>query len=407
MEPWYNPGVPAIDRLADSPESVGVDPEKLEALFQRAEREVREGLLPSCQIALARRGRLAGMRSFGRVSHQGAAERVPAGNETLYAVFSCTKAITSAAAWLLIQEGKLALDERVADVVPEFGSHGKHAVRVAHLMTHTAGFPYAPYPPSEWSDPAARLERFRSWRLDWEPGSRFEYHPTSSMWVVAELIERRSGQDFRAFVRSRIAQPLGLDDLHLGLPRELHARLADIEHVGRALTKQELDELGFPDVPEGEVTEEAIQGFNRATVREAGVPGGGGVMTAGDLALFYQALLDGRSADGTRLWTSEMLREALCIHSGGLRDRWFRQRANRGLGVVIAGGEERATLGFGRTGSERIFGHGGAGGQIGWADPETGISLGYCTNGFDRNQLRQARRGVGISSRAALCALAD
>jgi CubicO group peptidase (beta-lactamase class C family) len=398
--------MPATDLLAESPESVGVDPEKLEALFDRAEREVREGLLPSCQIALARRGKLAGMRSFGRVRRQGGPEE-PADDATLYAVFSCSKAITSAAAWLLIQEGKLALDERVADVVPEFGSNGKDLVRVEHLLTHTAGFPHAPYPQREWHDRGARLERFRRWRLDWEPGSRFEYHPTSSMWVIAELIERRSGQDFREFVRARIAQPLGLDDLRLGLPRELQHRLADITHVGRALTPEELAELGFPEIPEGEVTEPAIRAFNETHVREAGVPGGGGVMTAGDLALFYQALIDGRAHDGTMLWTPEMLRDARRIRTGDLADPWFNQRANRGLGVVIAGGEERAYFGFGRTGSAQIFGHGGAGGQIGWADPESGISLGYCTNGFDRNQLRQARRGVGISSRAAICALPD
>jgi CubicO group peptidase (beta-lactamase class C family) len=398
--------MPATDFLAGSPESIGVDPDALEALFERAEREVREGLLPSCQIALARRGRLAGIRSFGRVRHEGGPERA-AGHDTLYVVFSCTKAITSAAAWLLIQEGKLALDERVADVVPEFASHGKESVRVEHLLTHTAGFPYAPYPQREWHDRAARLDRFRRWRLDWEPGSRFEYHSTSSLWVVAELIERRSGLDLRDFVRARIAEPLGLEDLRLGLPRELHHRLADVAHVGRALTPEELAELGYPDIPEGEVTEAAIRGFNEPHVREAGVPGGGGVMTAGDLALFYQALLHGRAPDGTQLWTPAMLREARRIRTGELRDPWFRQPANRGLGLVVAGGDERVYLGFGRTGSAGMFGHGGAGGQIGWADPESGISLGYCTNGFDRNRLRQARRGVAISSRAAVCALPD
>ena len=397
--------MPAPDFFAESPESVGVDPEKLEALFGRAEREVREGLLPSCQIALARRGRIAGMRSFGRVRHQG--RPADATDQTLYLIFSCTKAITSAAAWLLIQEGKLGLEERVADLIPEFASHGKDAIVVEQLLTHTAGFPYAPYPQSEWPDRDARLRRFARWRLNWEPGSRFEYHPTSSMWVVAELIERRSGQDYRDFVRTRVAEPLGLDDLRIGLPRELHQRLADIEHVGRELTPEELAELGFPQIPEGEVTEQAIQGFNEAPVREAGVPGGGGATTAGDLALFYQALLDGRAPDGSQLWTPEMLAEARRVRSGSFRDPIFGKPANRGLGVVIAGGEEAAWLGFGRTGSPQTFGHGGAGGQIGWVDPVSGISLGYCTNGFDRNRLRQARRGVGISSRAAVCALPD
>jgi CubicO group peptidase (beta-lactamase class C family) len=68
---------------------------------------------------------------------------------------------------------------------------------------------------------------------------------------------------------------------------------------------------------------------------------------------------------------------------------------------MVAEREGRNLRGFGHTGSELMFGHGGAGGQIAWADPVSGISLGYCTNGFDRNRIRQGRRGVGISSRAA------
>ena len=81
----------------------------------------------------------------------------------------------------------------------------------------------------------------------------------------------------------------------------------------------------------------------------------------------------------------------------------IRRLANRSLGLVIAGDSDRTFRGFGHTNSSRTFGHMGAGGQVAWADPETGISFGYCTNGCDRNPLRQGRRGVGLSSRAASC----
>jgi len=392
--------MPDARYFADSPEQVGVDSKRLEALFARAEREVREGLLPSVQIAVARAGKIAGMRSFGRVSHE---ERpAPATNDTLYMVFSCTKAITSAAAWLLIQEGKLSTDERVADIIPEFATNGKDVVTVEQLFTHTAGFPLAPYPPAEWGDREKRLERFRRWRLNWQPGTCFEYHPTSSMWVVAEIIERLAGTDLREFVRTRIAEPLGLPDLRVGLPRSLHHRLADVVYVGDAPTPEELRQLGFPVIPEGEVTEQAIVGFNHPLAREAAVPGGGGTMTAADLALFYQALLAAGHGNGpASLWKPETIRTARQIRSGDLRDPIFGKRANRALGVVIAGDADRTYRGFGRTGSPEMFGHGGAGGQIAWGDPESGISLGYCTNGFDRHPVRQARRGVAISSLAA------
>jgi CubicO group peptidase (beta-lactamase class C family) len=395
--------MPADHFFAASPQSVGIDPEKLQALFQRAEKEVRDGLLPSVQIAVARHGKIAGMRTFGRVTHDG--RQAAATNDTLYVVFSATKAITSAAAWLLMEEGKLSTDERVADIIPEFGTHGKDVITVEQLLTHTAGFPYAPFVPTDWPDRTKRLERFRRWRLNWEPGTRFEYHPTSSMWVVAEIIERRAGMAYGDFVRQRIAVPLGLSDVHVGLPPALHGRLADIVHVGSRPTAEELQAMGFPAIPEGEVTEDALQAFNDAPFREVGVPGGGGVMTAGDLALFYQALLaDGRAHDGTPVWRPETIRTAREIRSGDLTDPWFGKRANRGLGIIIAGDADRTFRGFGHTGSPLMFGHNGAGGQLAWGDPETGISLGYCTNGLDRHPVRQARRGVAISSLSAALA---
>ena len=79
--------------------------------------------------------------------------------------------------------------------------------------------------------------------------------------------------------------------------------------------------------------------------------------------------------------------------------------ANRALGIVVAGGDGKANLrGFGRTNSAEAFGHPGFGGQIGWADPATGISFGYLTNGFDRNDLREGRRSVAVCSLAGACA---
>jgi CubicO group peptidase (beta-lactamase class C family) len=387
--------------FAETPEEVGIDSGKLEALFERAEREVREGLLPSAQIALARNGRIAGMRTFGSVTHDG--RPAEATNETLYGVFSSTKALTSAAAWLVIQDGKLSTDEIVAEIVPEFGTNGKDVIHVEQLFTHTSGFPHAPFRPEEFLDRERRLERFAEWRLNWEPGSRYEYHPSSSMYVIAEIIERRSGTAYGEFIRTRIAEPLGLDDLWVGLPRELHGRLADIVHVGEELTDADYRELGVPPPPATEVTEEAIAHFNRPEAREAGIPGGGGTMTAGELALFYQALVnEGRSLDGQQIWKPETLRSALRVRTGELRDLHLGYLVNRALGVVIAGDEDRNARGFGHTNSAGSFGHSGAGGQIGWADPATGISLGYCTNAHDRNPVRWARRTIGISSRAAL-----
>jgi CubicO group peptidase (beta-lactamase class C family) len=153
------------------------------------------------------------------------------------------------------------------------------------------------------------------------------------------------------------------------------------------------------------VTEEALSAFNTAEVRASCVPGGSGVMSAAELALFYQALLDGGArVCGRTLWQPATLADALRV-----RNRFpdiFGTPVNRALGVVVAGDDKRNARGFGHTNSPLAFGHGGAGGQLGWADPATGISLGYCTNGHDRNVFRQGRRSISIANRAAVCALA-
>ena len=395
--------MPAAHQIAEHPREVGLDPVRVDELFKRARREVSEGLLPSCQIAIARNGKIGAMKTFGHAVQGG--DDKPATDATLYCVFSCTKAIVSSAIWILLGDRKLDLNERAADIVPEFATNGKDAITVEHLLLHTGGFPNAPYAQTHWLDHDKRLERFKAWRLEFPVGERFIYHATSAFWVLAEIIERRSGQDFRVFVRDRIARPLGLPDLRLGIPRGEHARMADIIHVGAALTPEEMKKLGLPPMPETEVTETAINGFNDPIVRESGVPGGGGIMTAGELALFYQGLLHNPpTADGSPVWKPETLREALRVRSGDYFDPIFKYKCNRALGLIVAGGDGLANYrGFGKTNSPSTFGHNGAGGQLGWGDPATGVSLGYCTNGFDRNDLRQGRRGVAISSFAAVC----
>lgn len=380
------------ESLRCSIDEAGLSPAKVDELLARARREVDAGLLSAVQVAVARHGKVAVLATYG-----------DADDGSLFCVFSATKAITSAAAWLLMQEGKLNEDAPVADSIPAFATHGKEAVRVQQLFTHTAGFPAAPFRPLDWLDKARREERYAQWRLSWPPGSRFEYHPSSSMWVVAELIERRTGQSFSDFVRQRIAAPLGLDDLHLGLPSSERHRAALCEHAGEAMTDQDWRNLGLPPPPVTEVTEDVILSFNRPEVCAVGVPGGGAFAGAAELALFYQGLLHG-GLGGGRIWDSAMLRRARKVLTGDLRDL-MGVAANRGLGIVIAGDEKRSLRGFGKTNSAQAFGHNGAGGQLAWADPATGLSLGYCTRTHDRNAIRQGRRGVAISSIAASCAL--
>jgi CubicO group peptidase (beta-lactamase class C family) len=381
----------AADKLADA-EAAGLNPARVIRLLERARREVDEGLLPAVQIAVARDGRVVLAECFGTAEPQ-----------SLVCVFSATKAFTAAAAWTLIEEGGLAEHERVAAIIPEFASNGKDVVTVEQLFTHTAGFPHAPFRPLDWLDRDRRLARFRQWRLTWPPGSRFEYHPTASMWVIAEIIERRAGMDFRDFLRQRVIEPLGLNDCYVGLPDHENHRVLACCCVGEALTAADYVRLGLPEPPQTEVTEDAILNFNKPEIRAVGVPGGGGIMSASALALFYQGLLHGGRA-GNQVWSPAMLASARQVRSGTFSDPLHGKLANRALGLIIAGDEDRHYRGFGHGNSAETFGHNGAGGQLAWADPATGLSLGYVTSGHDRNAIRQGRRGVAIGSlAAALC----
>jgi CubicO group peptidase (beta-lactamase class C family) len=381
--------------LASKPEDVGIESERLEAVFARAKRDIDAGVLPSAQVAVARQGKVAGVRAFGSAV-QGGVEQ-PATERTLYGIFSCTKAVVAAAVWLLFEERLLRLDERVAAIVPEFATNGKDVVTVEQVLTHTSGFPHAPYHPDRWDDRAQRLEAFSNWRLTWEPGSRFEYHATSAHWVLAEIIERRTGVEFRSFIRERITGPMGLDELFVGLPEEHDARVADVRYVTEPVE---------PPGGWGEVTPEAILRLNQPHVRRVGVPGGGGIASAAELALFYQPLVNGgETVDGQRVLKPETIEFATQVRTDGRHRDWFDTPVNRGLSVIIAGGDGLAYMrGFGRTTSPRAFGHAGAGGQIGWGDPETGISVGYVTNGF-ADWMAMGRRVTAISSLAANCAL--
>lgn len=373
-----------------SPEDVGVSSEALGELLARARKEVDEGLLPSSQIALAKDGRLVAFETFGDAT-----------NDTRYVIFSATKPFVASTVWLLLAEGKLSVTQRVAEIVPEFGTNGKDVITVEHVMLHTSGFPTPIFNPRHWDDRELRLQAFAQWGLDYEPGTRYWYHPTSAHWVLAEIIERVTGEDFRDVVRKRVVEPVGLPSFALGGAAAAEGPFAALELRGEPMTPDELEALlGIRELPFTEAADENLPNLNDPDARAVGIPGGGGVATAADLALFYQALMSNPNG----LWDPELLADVTGRVWNNLPDPLLRVPASRGLGVIIAGDDGRANMrGFGHTGSPRRFGHNGAAGQIAWGDPETGISFGYCTNGIDRHMLRQGRRGVGLSSRAGAC----
>jgi len=277
-------------------------------------------------------------------------------------------------------------------------------ITIEQLLIHTAGIPHAPMGPPDWADRPSRLARFAQWRLNWEPGTRCEYHPTSAHWVLAEIIDRVAGMDYREFITARLADPLGLGTLRLGVAPDQQGDINTLAIVGIPPTAQEIEVVtGISGIEISEVTDQTLLRFNDPDTRALGVPGGGAVATAADVALFYQALL----YNPGDLWTPEILADGTGRIRCSLLDPMLGVAANRSLGLVIAGGDGKAARrGMPKTASPRTFGHHGVGGQVAWADPDTGISFCFLTNGLDASPIRAGIRGLALSNRAAACATA-
>ena len=325
-------------------------------LERAAGQEVEHGLT-ACQVAVACDGEVLWTRTFGRASP-----------ETRFWVASATKPIVSSAVFHLIADGRLDIARPVAHYAPEFAANGKHAVTVEQVLLMTCGFPDAPMASADGGNPARRIEQLASWTLEFEPGTRYAYHGESAHWVLAELIERVTGEHFCDFVEERVTRPLGLPRL-LGIPR---AEQTDIAQLSDS------------------ADEETRSLYDYASKIEVGEPGGGGVMTAATLARFYQGLLDNPGA----LWDHAILVDGVGNVRCRLPDPLMKLPANRTLGVVVGAG-------FGATwgSSPTAFGWPGAGGQIGFAEPATGVSFAFLQMG-DVDQITHFVRGVQMSNLA-------
>lgn len=373
------------------PRTLSLEPLAIDALLAEAERQRAAAGLVSCQLAIARNG------SLGVFATLGAAPEASS-----YAVYSVSKPLLAGACWLLQGQGLIEPGASVSHYIPEFTGGGKEQVRVEHLLTHTAGFPNAVMGPPEWFEREQRLQRMCEWELEWVPGSRCVYHPTSSYWVLAEIVQRASDVDYRDFILRHITGPLGIRGFRLGVPEQEQGAINTVTSVGDVASAAELrdcfGEAGqAPENPDHKL----LILMNDPAVRALGVPGGGGVGTAADIALYYQALLQ----NPAHLWEPDTLADATSRIRARQPDPHTGIPANRSLGMIIQGDDgygARRGMGNART-SPRTFGHHGAGGQVAWADPRSGLSFCFLTDSLDRNAVRVARRGPLLSDLAAAC----
>jgi CubicO group peptidase (beta-lactamase class C family) len=343
------------------PEALGLDPTRLEQLYGLIERHVAEGRYPGAQVALARRGRLAALRTFGQARL--APEPVGATDQTLWLLYSQTKMIVAAAVWQLVDRGAVSFADRIADHVPEFARHGKGEITLHQLLTHQGGFPTAQVGMEAWRDRELRRALVCDFTLDWTPGTNVQYHAGSAFSVAAVLIEAVTGRDFREVIRRDLLDPVGLSDVHVGVPAALHPRCAHM-HV-----PEDGQQVGLAE----NNTDEHF---------EAGRPSGGGYATAAGMAAFYQVLAAGGALNGVRVLSPRVVRYATRNHTEGRVDGATGLSMNRGLGPSVRGSVAAGAQirGLGTIAPPGTFGHGGAGSSYSWADPESGLSFSYLSN---------------------------
>ena len=286
--------------------------------------------------------------------------------QSRYILQSVGRTVVAATVWKLLGEGLLSVDERVGDIIPEFATNGKEVVTVEQVLTHTAGFPFAPLGYPKMLDRARRLDAFSKWRLDWEPGSRLQFHLTGAAWLIAELVERRTGVTFAEYLRGEIVDPLGLT-LQLPVPAdEYHRVLAAPVATDRTSDDQEVDPWGPWYLANPEVL-------------SAGEPSHSITGTAADMALLFQALAH------SGLWKNGIVGEATRIRrsEAPYGDKLYGgsdEIANLALFCMVSG--EIGGPWTPRTGSPRTFGNGGAPCQLAFMDPEAGTSFAFLTNGY-------------------------
>jgi CubicO group peptidase (beta-lactamase class C family) len=362
--------------LASSgPSALGFAQAPLDQLSRLIDGHIKAGRYPGAQIALARHGKLALVKTFGDAALE--PSRLPAADDTLWLLYSNTKVITACAVWLLVERGALRFTDTVAEHVPGFEAHGKGGITLLQLLTHQGGFPNADVPREAWDDHELLRRVVCSFTLEFTPGTRMHYHGRAAHWTAAVLIEALTKQDYRIFIRDNVVDPLGLGgELFVGLPEVEGKRAADIHE------------------PSGDGTRLVRRAEeNNPAFRRAGTPGGGGYATARAMAAFYQMLAAGGTLNGVRLLSPRMVQYVIRNHTGDTVDAYMGMPMHRGLGPHSRG-TTPTIRGLGSLASPRTFGHGGVGSSYCWADPDSGVSFAYLTNGRLPDPWHSARMDV-------------
>jgi CubicO group peptidase (beta-lactamase class C family) len=302
---------------------------------------------------------------------------------TLVTVYSTTKGMTTICAHRLVEQGKLNLDAPVAKYWPEFAQAGKGDIPVHMLLSHRSGLPSvdeelpvgAIY---DWDAMTAALARQAPL---WEPGTRHGYHGLTFGWLVGEVVRRVSGKSLGTFFRDEVAIPLGLA-FYIGIGPEHDHRIAQMLAVDippdqaeeMARRREQFQAAMDPALRKvaGNITMEP-DAHNSEGWKRSEIPAANGHADARSVARVYAALSMGGCLEGVHVLTPESIARATTEQAAG-PDAMIMMPTRYGLGFWLSRPE--APMGP----NPRNFGHPGAGGSVGFADPDARIGFGYVMN---------------------------
>lgn len=312
----------------------------------------------------------------------------PVTGDTLFAVFSVTKGVVATAAHLQAERGLLRYDAKVAEYWPEFARNGKDAITVGDVLCHRAGIPQMPagVTPERMCDWEWMIAEVEELTPIFPPGTTNAYHELVWGWIVGELIRRTdpAHRPIAAFVGEELCRPLGIEDLHLGLPRQQLHRVAPV------ISAQVPGPTGNPYF-DASMPVEVFPGpavHNLDLVRTGVVPGAGVITNARSASRFFSLLAGGGEAFGVRLLSEERLR--WCAHP-----RPDPHEVDKVMGWVVWVGVGGYWLGGPCPPAYPVLGpnphvlaHPGIGGSIGWADPDIGLAVSICHNWMQPDEVQ-------------------
>lgn len=339
----------------------------------------RTGLHPAIGLCVRHRGRVVLHRTIGHTLNHPDEAHVGdvATPDTLFSLFSASKIVTAMVVHALIEDGVLHLEERMADTIPELATRGKEAIRLRHLLNHTAGIPDMPRDFDVQSAlGAGRIDvsTLESLRPSHEPGVNVAYHPMTSWIIVQELIERKTGKDLRHHLRSRFLDPMGLSHLNYGVAD------GDLGAVARhAVTG--LPVPGFMgrifERTIGTDLHHAIRLSNEESFLTGVLPSANVIGSPGEMTAFMQMLLDGGKAHGVRVLSPETVHRATTDITRAQFDSTFGFPMRYGLGMMM-GGNRFSLFGLGTRGA---FGHLGLSAVVVYADPRRKLAVSFLNTG--------------------------